>query len=117
MIRYLARWTPLFALLLLFCVAPPAQAEDRLDTLRLEGVVIERWDGLLEVGDGETADADLRAFVDTINAGRMGIYEQRATENGVPVEEIGKVYAEQIFESAPSGTLFRDAEGMLVTKP
>lgn len=93
------------ALLLVFATVAPAQAQS-LDELRRQGVVGERYDGLLVARDGSA-----QAFVNETNAKRLAIYETRAQQQNVPVSEVGKVYAQQIMNKAPSGTWFQDAAG------
>lgn len=97
------------ALILLAANVSPAMAQS-LDELRSQGVVGERYDGLLVLRDGG-ASAAVRSFVEETNAKRLAIYQQRATEQNVPVVEVGKVYAQQIMGKAPGGTYFQDAAG------
>ena len=88
----------------------PAAAQD-LDALRASGQVAERFDGLLEALDGGAQGA-----VDAINAQRLAIYQQRAGAQGVAVDQVGRVYAEQIYGQAPAGTFFRQENGSLTQK-
>ncbi len=110
--------TALFVFSLLF-VAPitVAHADSDLDRMRTQGIVIERFDGFLEIATPGSAPADARALVERVNGRRRALYEKRAAENGVPMIEVGKIYAEQIFEKAPSGTKFKGADGSVVVKP
>ena len=89
--------------------APPAAAAT-LDELRSAGVVGERYDGLAVVRD-TGASAQIRAQVDDVNAQRRRIYAKRASEQGVPADQVGRVYAQEIFRSAPSGTWFLGEDG------
>ena len=42
---------------------------------------------------------------------RRSIYERRAAEQSVPVDQVGGVYAKEIMGKAPGGTWFLDASG------
>lgn len=88
----------------------PAFAQSA-DALRASGAAGERWDGYLEA-----REPSARAAVDAINAERRRVYEQRAAQQGVSAEEVGKVYAEQIFASLPQGSWFKQANGQWVRK-
>ncbi len=86
-------------------------AADDLNALRRSGAVGERFDGFLVARQGSA-----RATVDSINAQRRKIYEKRAKEAGVALEQIGRVYAEQIMKDAPNGTYFLQEGGQWVQK-
>ena len=91
--------------------AAAALGADDLNALRRSGAVGERYDGFLVARDGGA-----RATVDSINAQRRRIYEKRAKEAGVPLDQIGRVYAEQIMKDAPGGTYFLQESGQWVRK-
>jgi uncharacterized protein YdbL (DUF1318 family) len=91
--------------------APPAQAQSRpLDAPRAAGVVGERYDGYAVVRD-PSAPADIRTLVETTNAQRRQVYADKAKAEGVPIEEVGKVYAREILAQAPAGTWFQGPDG------
>ena len=97
------RWFSLLSLVLavglaLPLLAGPAEAQS-LDELRASGRVGERYDGFLVARDPAVAGT-----VDEINAKRRAIYEKQAAQQGVPVEEVGKVYAGEILQQVPNGT-------------
>ena len=102
---------PLLALFFIVAMAgsplamPAAQAAD-LDSLRASGAVGERFDGLLVARDPAHSD-----FVKQVNEQRRKIYQQRANSQGVPVDQIGRIYAEQIVGKAPAGTWFQAEDG------
>ncbi len=96
--------------LALGCGAAPALAQS-LDELRASGAVGERYDGYAEALQPSAA-----SVVDEVNAKRRQIYQQRAAKEGVPVEQVGRVYAEQIFRQAPPGTKFLRENGRWVAK-
>ncbi|MDH3231818.1 MAG: YdbL family protein [Alphaproteobacteria bacterium] len=89
--------------------ALPAAAAS-LDELRSAGVVGERYDGLAVVRD-TGASAQIRAQVDEVNAQRRQIYAKRASEQGVPADQVGRVYAQEIVRNAPRGTWFLGEDG------
>lgn len=90
--------------------AGPVHAQSA-DQLRATGAAGERWDGYMEARDPAA-----KAAVDAINAERRKVYQDRARQQGVSAEEVGKVYAEQIFESLPTGSWFKQANGQWIQK-
>ncbi len=101
------------AVLMLTLFAGPAMA-DALDQYRKSGAIIERHDGLVEASG--SAPAEAKALVQSVNAKRRKLYMDRARQQGVPASEVAKVYANQIYASAPSGTKFRQPNGSIVQK-
>lgn len=97
--------TLLMALVVLFGVTGAAQAQS-LDQMRSSGAVGERYDGLLVARDNSAS-----GFVSQVNAQRMKIYRDAAAKQGVSVEQVGKVYAQQIMRKAPPGTWFLGQDG------
>ena len=89
---------------------PPALAAS-LDQLRASGAVGERFDGYAQALQSSAAGT-----VDQVNAKRGQIYADRAASEGVSSDQIGRVYAKQIFAKAPSGTKFLQENGAWVTK-
>ena len=104
----------LLAACVLFSAALPADAAT-LDEYRAEGVIAERFDGLVEVRSGQSS-AEAAGMVAEINARRLAIYRERAASQGVPVEEVGKIYAMEIAGKAPAGTYFRNPDGSYARK-
>lgn len=82
-----------------------------LDALRDSGKVGEAFDGY-----ARARDASVQSAVDAINAKRRSIYQQRANQQGVSVDQVGKVYAKQIVSKAPAGTWLMKADGSWVQK-
>jgi uncharacterized protein YdbL (DUF1318 family) len=107
--------TLLLSLVVLATVPRAGAADADLDQLRKSGVVGERWDGLLVLRSA-SADADARALIESVNAKRSAIYRERAKSQSVPIAEVGKVYALEIAEKAPSGTWFLGEDGAWVQK-
>ena len=50
------------------------------------------------------------------HGGAPDIYKERSASQKVPIEDVAKIYAGQIFNEAPSGTYFRKADGSYVKK-
>ena len=98
-------------LLLVFALgSAPALAQD-LNALRASGAVGERFDGYAQARDASAADA-----VRSINAKRQQIYKQRAAEQGVSADQVGRIYAKQIMQDAPAGTYFLSETNQWVQK-
>lgn len=90
-------------------IVPPAAAQS-LDELRKAGVVGERYDGLLVLRDPKASPA-VKRTVKEVNAKRGRIYEDRAKQQDVPVGQVGRIYAKEIFQKAPRGTWFLGEDG------
>lgn len=90
--------------------APPVLAQSA-EALRASGQAGERWDGYMEARD-PAAKAD----VTDINAQRKAIYAKRAAQQGISVEEVGKVYAQELFEKLPKGSWFLQPNGQWIQK-
>jgi uncharacterized protein YdbL (DUF1318 family) len=88
----------------------PAGAQS-LDEMRGSGAVGERFDGYLVARDASAA-----GFVNQVNAQRKKIYQERATAQGVPAEQVGRVYADKIFKDAPAGTWVQKPDGSWIRK-
>jgi len=100
------------AVLCLALGALDARADSALDQMRVTGAVVERFDGFLEPRGG----SDASALAERVNAERREIYAKRAAELGVPILEVGKIFAQKIGETAPVGTTFLRSDGSTVTK-
>lgn len=106
--------TVLVAALILVATAVGAVAQSRsLDAPRAAGTVGERFDGYAVVRDGGSG---MGALVDQINAERRKVYTERAAKEKAPVDQIARVYAAEIFRSAPAGTWFLKEDGQWVRK-
>ena len=106
----------LLALAVILPLSEVAFAQGRtLDAPRSAGTVGERYDGYAMVRDAANA-ARLGPLVDQVNAERRKLYAQRAAADGVPVDQIGRVYAGEIFKSAPAGTWFLQESGQWTRK-
>ena len=88
-----------------FLASMPAWA-DQLDDLRASGAVGEAFDGFTRARDGSANE-----FVAGLNDRRRAIYVKRAKSEGVSVEQVGRVYAVEIFKKAPGGTWFLSEDG------
>ena len=86
----------------------PAQAQS-LQDLRASGAVGERYDGLLELRDPGASGA--KRVVNKVNGERRQIYEKDAAAKGVPMTEVGKIYATKIWRKVPNGTWLLDERG------
>ncbi len=107
---HLTKMTPQFlataALAVLLIIADaPANAQS-LNDLRASGAIGEAFDGF-----ARARGAGMQGKVDGINGQRRTIYEQRAAAQGVSVGQVGRVYAQQIFNNSPAGTWFLSESG------
>ena len=98
------------AFLVLGLSGPPALAQS-LDQLRASGAVGERFDGYAQALQSSAAGT-----VDQVNAKRRKIYADRAASEGASTDQIGRVFARQIFAKAPPGTKFLQDNGAWITK-
>jgi uncharacterized protein len=95
--------------------ATSTAAQSRLlDEARVAGTVGERYDGTATVRAGAPASA--QNTVNSVNTKRMDIYKKRAASEGITAEAVGRIYAKQIYENAPSGTWFLLQSGQWVRK-
>jgi uncharacterized protein YdbL (DUF1318 family) len=93
--------------LLLVAAAPGMVAAQSLDDLRAQGIVGERYDGIAVVRAGD-APASVKEFVAGVNSQRQKIYAERAAEQNVPVGQVGRIYAKEIYGKLPPGAWFLD---------
>jgi uncharacterized protein len=107
-IRASARLWALAALLL--AALPTFASAQSLDDLRAQGIVGERFDGFATVRTG-SAPAGVADFVTTVNAQRQKIYAERAAQQGVPIGQVGRIYAKEIYGKLPTGAWFLDESG------
>lgn len=87
-----------FALILATLAAMPVWA-DSLESLRASGAIGESYNGYVvarEPGAQEEAEE--------INAKRRAIYQQKATAQGIDIDQVAKVYAAEIMRTVPPGT-------------
>ena len=102
-------WRLLLALF--FAGFAASAAAQSLYAMRSSGAVGERYDAYAVARDNSAA-----GVVSQVNAQRRKIYEERAAQQRAPVEQVGRVYAGEIFQNAPAGTYFLDAGGKWVRK-
>ena len=108
--RNFYRFIVFTAILAVAVSAAPALAQS-LDELRASGAVGERFDGY-----AQALSPSAKATVKKVNEQRKKIYQTRAGEQGVSPDQIGRVYAQQIFAKAPAGTKFLQESGSWITK-
>jgi uncharacterized protein len=93
-----------FTLLVFTGIAASQAVAQTAEDLRQSGAAGERYDGFMEA---RTASA--KSAVDSINAKRRSLYESRAQELGVSVDQVGQIYAKEILQKAAPGTWFFDS--------
>ncbi len=109
--RNLARLVILAATALILGLSAPPVLAQSLNQLRASGAVGERYDGYAEALQSSAA-----GVVQQVNAKRRQIYQQTADKEGASVDQIGRVYARQIFAKAPPGTKFLQENGSWIAK-
>ncbi len=109
--RNLARLVILAAVALVLGLSAPPVLAQSLDQARASGALGERYDGYAQALQSSAA-----GLVKQVNAKRKQIYTQRAAQEGASADQIGRVYARQIFAKAPRGTRFLQANGSWITK-
>ncbi len=109
--RNFARAMVLTATVLVLGLSGPPVLAQSLNELRASGAVGERYDGYAEALQSGAA-----GVVQQVNAKRRQIYQQTADKEGASIDQIGRVYARQIFAKAPPGTKFLRENGSWVTK-
>ena len=72
---------------------------DTLENLRASGAIGESTTGYVVA-----RDSAVQAEADAINAKRKAIYQEKAAAQGVSIDQVGKVYAKEIFQTVPAGT-------------
>ena len=104
------------ALFLAGAPALTAVAQSRpLDAPRAQGLIGERYDGMLVLRNSN-APAAIKSLVSQTNAKRLALYKKRAKETGASVKDVGKIYANQIAKDAPKGTYFLTQGGKWVRR-
>jgi len=114
LLRRMVAGAGLLGLLALSGFPTPASAQGLAD-LRQQGVVGERYDGYVAVRTAG-APAAAAATVAEVNAQRRQIYEARARQQNVPVDQVGRVYAKQLLGELPAGTWFQNEQSVWVQK-
>jgi uncharacterized protein len=96
--------TAIVLVALVSSVSPSAAQSRVLDDARVAGTAGERFDGIAIARAG--ASGAVKQSIDAVNAQRLAIYRKRAASEGITTEAVGRIYAKQIYENAPSGTWF-----------
>lgn len=98
------------ALLALVCQSAQALT---LEQARAEGRVGETLSGYLAP---VAQDADTQALVARINAARSVSYQQLASQNNVPVNEVAKMAGQKLVARAQPGEYVRGLNGQWLKK-
>lgn len=81
---------------------------DALDDAKAAGQVGEKLDGYLAVLQKTPA---IQALVKDINQKREAAWKEIATKRALPITEVQKVFAEEVFERSKSGTMLQQING------
>lgn len=82
-----------------------------LQDLRASGALGESSSGYVVARD-PSANAD----ADGINKKRKAVYAKKAAAQGVSIEQVGKVYAEEISKKVPAGSWIQNKQGQWLQK-
>lgn len=97
--------------------ADSAASKAAVDAAKAQGVVGEQSDGFLGFVNAGAANAELRAAVAEINAGRRQLYSQAATQNGVsPAAAGASAFRSVVQGRLKAGEYYQNAGGAWVQK-
>jgi uncharacterized protein YdbL (DUF1318 family) len=96
--------------------AQTTEAKAKIDAAKAAGTVGEQADGLLGLVTGD-ADAATKQAVAEINSGRLGVYREAATRNGVSIDAAGAAtFATVIKGKLKPGEFYKPAGSGWVRK-
>ncbi len=99
---------PLVALFISLGVPNSPAKADALDDAKLAGVVGEKLDGYLAV---LKSTPQIEALVKDINQKREAAWGKIATKRALPITEVQKVFAEEVYERSEKGTMLQQLNG------
>jgi uncharacterized protein YdbL (DUF1318 family) len=82
-----------------------------LQDLRASGALGESASGY-----AVARDPSATAEVASINEKRKAVYAEKAAAQGVSIDQVGKVYAKEIFNKVPAGTWLQNEQGQWLKK-
>ena len=82
-----------------------------LQDLRASGAIGESASGY-----AVARDSSATAEVKSINKKRKAVYAKKASAQGVSIDQVGKVYAKEIFKKVPRGTWIQNQKGKWIQK-
>jgi len=82
-----------------------------LQDLRASGALGESTSGY-----AVARDPSATAEVASINEKRKEVYAKKAAAQGVSIDQVGKVYAKEIFKKVPVGTWIQNEQGQWIKK-
>ena len=82
-----------------------------LGDLRASGALGESASGYVVARDPSAT-----AEVASINKKRKAVYAEKAAAQGVSIDQVGKVYAKEIFKKVPAGTWIQNQQGQWLKK-
>lgn len=97
----------LLSMLLSLASAGIAQAGP-LDDAKAQGLIGERADGYV---GAVSAEADVQALIDKVNAGRQAKYAEIAAKRGAPVAAVAAIAGKKLIERSPAGQYIMDSSG------
>jgi uncharacterized protein YdbL (DUF1318 family) len=82
-----------------------------LSSAKDQGLVGETSMGLIEAVKG--ASSDVNELVSSTNAGRMEVYKNTASEQGISVSEVQALAAQKLFGMASKGHYLKTSSGWI----
>ena len=111
--RNAARWLALVSALALVLAPAPALAAGLAEAkaaAKAAGQVGERLDGYLGLVDA-SAPGDVKALVESVNAGRSKRYAEIAAKQGLPAKDVAAQAGAKLVERTQPGHYVMDASG------
>lgn len=96
------------------CTSLSAFALDK-ETAREKGLAGEVDNGLMAIPPGASEEA--KELINTINNGRRAEYAKIAATNNLPLDTVGAMMAEKIYERLPAGTWVQQKGTWMKKKP
>ncbi len=97
------------AIAVMSAVAALPAAAISLDAARTQGLVGETRSGYL--APVRTPSGDVQQLIESVNAKRRDHYRRIASQNGVGIEEVGRLSAEKIINGLPGGAFYQGSSG------
>ena len=86
-----------------------------LDTARAQGLVGERFDGLIGATTPNPSP-DVLNLIQQVNQGRMAKYRDSASNSGTDINTFRRIMGEKIISTVPSGTQIMGPNGQWMQK-
>lgn len=92
-------------------------ASPMIEQAKAQCVVGEQADGYLGLVDPMTASEDVKREVRAVNQQRKAAFAKLAADNGVTIEDAGRLTGKQLVEGAESGECVQLPDGSWARQP